>query len=301
MGFLDRWRAHRNDESAEAGDAEPSGADLELAPGGEDFPGHVFDALGVPPIVIGERIGGAILVVEKRTADGIVTVMTSGASRIPTDSGERVELAVEVVDGQQGAARVALMIVCEDMAAHRRVPPMGTPWRNDHPFLNGTRISAILATPSRWGAEFDDVRSPDGRLLGHVRTLRLLTDVEAVKAAHVGWDGLVAAAGSIEAFLDVTRDDAVAGGGLPGNRPAFVTKLHAQHPPRWVTYTGSSLESVTGLESDAFMDDPANHEIWSVESFLARYPHVSAFVQSARPGQTALFTDDSGAFTIEDD
>ena len=34
--------------------------------------------------------------------------MAAGVSRLPTDSGERVELAVEVLDGQQGAAQVAL-------------------------------------------------------------------------------------------------------------------------------------------------------------------------------------------------
>lgn len=296
MGFLDRRRKNRNTQ-----DADTESTDIPLTPGEDVFAGHVFDALDVPPTVISEPIGGSVLVVEKRAVNGVITVMTSGASRLPTDSGERVELAVEVVDGQQGAARVALAIVCDDIATRRRVPPMGVPWRNDQPFLNGTAISAIMATPSRWGTAFDDVRSPDGTIHGHVRTLRLLTDAEASAAGEVGWDGLVEAGGSIEAFLDVTRTDVVPGGGLPGNAPAFVTKLHAQHPPRWVTYTGTSLESVTGLESDAFMEDPANHEIWSVDTFLKRYPHVSTFVQSARPGQTALFTDDSGAFTLEED
>jgi len=300
MGFLDRWRQNK-------ADAAPGGADssVELGPGEDTFAGHVFDALGIDPVVIGEPIGGSVLVIEKRVANGPIVVMTSGASRLPTDSGEQVELAVEVVDGQQGAARVALSIVCDDIATHRRVPPVGVPWRNDQPFLNGTRISAILATPSRWGAPFDEVRSADGELRGHVRTLRLLTDAEAATASAIGWDALVEKAGSIDAFLDVTRDDVTRDDvaespGLPGNAPVFVTKLHAEHPPRWVTFTGGSLESVTGLESQEFMDDAANHEIWSVESFLARFPQVSRFAREAKPGQTALFTDDSGAYTIEE-
>ena len=265
------------------------------------FATHVFDALGVDPVVISEPIGGSVLVVEKRVANGPIIVMTSGASRLPTDSGEQVELAVEVVDGQQDAARVALGIVCDDIATNRRVPPMGVPWRNTQPFLNGTRISAMLATSSRWGATFDDVYSGDGTLRGHVRTLRLLTDAEASTAAGIGWEALTTQGGGIDAFLDITRDDVVAGTGLPGNAPVFVTKLHAEHPPRWVTFTGTSLQSVTGLESDAFMDDTANHEVWSVEAFLARFPQVATFARGATPGQTALFIDDSGVYTIEDD
>ncbi|KTR87620.1 3-octaprenyl-4-hydroxybenzoate carboxy-lyase [Microbacterium testaceum] len=297
MGFLDRWRQDKTDRDSSR-DAESS---VEREPGEGVFAGHVFDALRIDPVVIGEPIGGSVLVVEKRVPNGPILVMTSGASRLPTQSGEQVELAVEVIDGQQGAARVALSIVCDDIARNRRVPPVGVPWRNDQPFLNGTRISAILATPSRWGAPFDEVRSADGALRGHVRTLRLLTDAEAATASAIGWDALVEKAGTVDAFLDVTREDVVDNPGLPGNAPVFVTKLHAEHPPRWVTFTGGSLESVTGRESQDFMDDAANHEIWSVESFLARFPQVAGFVREAKPGQTALFTDASGAYTIEED
>jgi len=267
------------------------------------FPEHVFDALGIEPSVHTDRIGGMVTVVEKHPTDGPVVVMTAGASRLPTDTGERVELAVEVVDGQQGAARVALQIVCDDIAAHRRVPPVETPWRNSEPFLAGTRISAILATSSRWGSDFDDVRA-DGAVVGHVRTLRLLTDAEAAYAAAHGWPALVEAAGSVDALLDVTRDDTVVPGvaaGVPGNAPVLLSKLHADHPPRWVTFTGSELQSVTGLESEAYMDEPTNHEVWSVDSFLARFPWVEGFVRRARPGQTAVFVDASGDYRLEDD
>jgi len=298
MGFFDRRRQNKTGQGAAPAAAESS---VELAQGEGTFAGHVFDALGVDPVVIGEPIGGSVLVVEKRVPKGPILVMTSGASRLPTESGEQVELAVEVVEGQQGAARVALSIVCDDIARNRRVPPVDVPWRNDQPFLNGTRISAILATPSRWGAAFDEVRSADGTLRGHVRTLRLLTDAEAATATVIGWDALVEKGGGVDAFLDVTRGDVVESPGLPGNAPVFVTKFHAEHPPRWVTFTGDSLQSVTGLESQQFMDDPANHEIWSVDSFLVRFPQVAGFAGKARPGQTALFTDDSGAYTIEED
>lgn len=265
------------------------------------FPGHVFDALGEQPIMHPDPIGGAVRMVEKRPDCGPVTMMTSGASRLPTDSEESVELAVEVVDGQQGAARVALAIVCDDLAMNRRVPPVGTPWRNDEPFLRGTGISAILVTPSRWGAKFDEVRSEKGDLMGHVRTLRLLTDAEAAFVTANGWEALCEEAGSVDALLDVTRESVVGGGGVPGNAPVFLTKLHGEHPPRWVTFTGADLRSVTGLESDQYMDDPNNHEVWSTDSFVARYPRVGGFVQVARPGQTALFVDGSGEYVLEDD
>ncbi len=264
------------------------------------FPEHVFDSLGVDPTVQADLIGGAIRVVVKRPTDGPITMMTSGASRLPTDSGERVELAVEVVEGQGGPGRIALGIVCDDMATNRRVPPVGAPWRNSEPFLTDTRISAMMVTPSRWGASFDEVLSAEGAVVGHVRTLRLLTDAEASFASANGWEALVAAAGSVDALLDVTRDDAVAGGGVAGNAPVFLSKLHAEHPPRWITFTGRDLQSVTGLESDAYMDDAANHEVWSVDSFVARFPWVAGFVHHALPGQTALFADASEAYVLED-
>ena len=63
------------------------------------FPAHVFDALGVDPLVHPDPIGGTVRVVEKRPPGGPIVLMTSGASRLPTDSGERIELAVETVEG----------------------------------------------------------------------------------------------------------------------------------------------------------------------------------------------------------
>jgi hypothetical protein len=266
----------------------------------EAFPAHVFDSLGVDPLVQDELIGGMIRVVVKRPANGPITLMTLGASRLPIDSAEPVELAVEVLEGQEGAGRIALQIVCDDMASNRRVPPVGAPWRNSNAFLTGTRISAILVTPSRWGASFDDVRSAEGALVGYVRTLRMLTDAEASFASASGWDALVEAAGSVDALLDITRNDTVVGA-LRGNAPVFVTKLHAEHPPRWITFADGDLQSVTGLESDEYMDDSANHEIWSVDSFVARFPWVADFVRDARPGQTAFFADASSAYVLEDD
>lgn len=265
------------------------------------FPHHVFDALGAEPLVHETRIGGSVMVVEKRPENGPITLITAGASKIPTDSGEAVELAVEVLEGQQGAGVIALRIVCDDIAQHRRVPPVGTPWRNTEPFLRGTAISAILATGSRWGTAFDEVRAEDGELVGHVRTLRLLTDAEAGVVAADGYEALHDQAGSEEALLDVTRADAVAPSGVPTNMPVFLSKLHAEHPPRWVTFTGQDLQSVTGLESEEYMADTANHEIWAAGTFAERFPFVADFLRTARAGQTALFTDDSGEFTIEDD
>lgn len=179
--------------------------DIPLAGGDDDFPTHVFEALGVPPLPFDDRIGGSVMVVEKRPEGGPVTIMTSGVSRLPTSSGERVELAVEVVEGQQGAALIALRIVCDDIAINRRVPPVGVPWRNREPFLTGTAITAIVAGGSRWGAEFDDVRDASGTTIGHVRTLRLLTDPEAEVVATHGWPALVTSTGSVDALLDVMR------------------------------------------------------------------------------------------------
>ncbi|WP_285034971.1 suppressor of fused domain protein [Plantibacter sp. ME-Dv--P-095] len=189
-------------------------SDVPLVPGENAFPLHIFDALGLDPVVFKDRIGGSVMVIEKRPEDGPVTILTSGVSRLETDSGERIELAVEVVDGQQGAAMVALRIVINEIATNRRVPPVLAPWRNGTPFLNGTAISALLVTPSRWGASFDEIRNEAGQVVGHVRTLRLLTDGEAAVAGERGWDALVAEVGSVDALLDVERGERVGNSGV---------------------------------------------------------------------------------------
>jgi hypothetical protein len=265
------------------------------------FPEHVFDALGVPPHPFQERLSGEVMVVAKQPEDGPLTIMTAGASRLPVDSGEPVELAVEVLPGHEGAALAALEIVVDDMLQHRRVPPVGAPWRNSEPFLKGTQISALLVTPSRWGAAFDDVLEADGTPAGHVRTLRLLTDAEAEFASQRGWNELVAQAGGMDALLDVLRTSTVQPRtGVP-NVPVFLSKLHAKHPPRWVTFTGADLRSVTGLESEEYMDDASNHEVISAQTFVNRFPFVTEFVSGARTGQTALFVDQSGRFVLEEE
>lgn len=227
----------------------------------EAFPRHVFDALGVDPRPFTDKIRGDIMVVDKAPPAGPRTIMTLGASRLPTDSDESVELAVEVLDGQEGAAFVA----------------------------------------------FDEVREPDATLAGHVRTLRLLTDAEDDYVQARGWDGLVAAAGSVDALLDARGSSAVgneaAGGArtMAGEIPVFLSKLHEAHPPRWVTFAGADLRSVVGLEPPEYMNDFSNHEVISRSEFVHRFPFVADFVNAARPGQTGFFADQSGAFVIEDD
>lgn len=282
--------------------------DIPLVQGDAALPNHVYDALGVPPTASLGKIGGSVQVIEKRPAEGPITLLTSGASRIPTDSGEKVELAVEVVDGQQGAGMVALRIVCDDMANNRRVPPVGAPWRNNAPLLADTEISAIMVTPSRWGPDFDEVVAGDRIVVGRVRTLRLLTDAEATLAGAHGWDALVAEAGSIDALLDVTRSSTVSASTAESadddrlaHLPVFLSKFHAQYPPRWLTFAGGDFRSVTGMESPEYMADPSNHEVWTVSTYRARFPWTERFIRAAKPGQTALFTGVTGDYVLEDD
>lgn len=182
-----------------------------LSPGSNAFPEHVFTILGEGLQVQEKRIGGAIMVAAGTVNDGPRTLMTAGASRLPTDDGNHVELAVEVAPDQDGAAVIAMQHVCNDIFTNRRTPPVESPWRNPEPFLTGTQINSIVATGSRWGAEFDEVREPDGSLVGHVRTLRLLTDAEAQFVTEHGWAALVEHAGSLDALLDVERESTVAG------------------------------------------------------------------------------------------
>ena len=219
---------------------------LPLVPSEEAFPLHVFDAFGQEPAVYQERIGGSVLVVEKHPENGPITIMTSGVSRFATDTGERVELAVEVLDGQQGAAVVALRIVCDDIAVNRRVPPVGVPWRNSEPFLKGTGISAIVATDSRWGSPFDEVRNQAG-VVGHVRTLRLLTDEEAGVVASQRWNALLNLIGSVDALLDVTRSGLQPG--VPQIQPPAVPQPTVA--PQTIAPTGFQAVTTTRVPGAA--------------------------------------------------
>ncbi|ROR97280.1 suppressor of fused protein SUFU [Salana multivorans] len=324
---------------------------LPLAEPDESFPLHVWNAFGVTPRVLTEKIGGSVMVVAKTPPDqdegGPVTVMTAGVGRLPVDGALPVELAVEVPPGQEGAALVALRIVANDVATRRRVPPVDTPWRNGTPFLSGTQIAAIVATTSRWGASFDEVRNPAGELVGHVRTLRLITDPEAAVMAAEGWAGLLARAGSIDALLDVQRTSTVpAPGGAPvtgaGNRaentrnarnarptgaaspvggpptpvndagatgttdarsrmPVMLSRLHAQHPPRWLQLApDGSFRSFTGAETAEYTADAANVEVTSLADYVRRFPWTEPFTLVARPGQTARYDDASGRYTLAD-
>lgn len=277
--------------------------------GHDAFPAHVFDVFGTEPRVFADRIGGSVMVVEKHPPNGPITVMTSGVSRIPVDSGEPVEFAVEVVDGQQGAAFVALQMACDRLAHERRAPTVGTTWRASGLILGGTEISAMVATGSRWGSQFDDVRH-EGQVVGHVLTLRLLTDAEAAVVEKESWAALVERVG-VDALLDVERgrtgERRSAGGPGAGTErdigkiPVVLSKLHEQHPPRWVTFMGGRIASVTGYESDEYMQDPTKHEVWIGAQYVQRFPWVERFLREGRDGQTALFTDASGDYTLEDD
>ncbi len=82
--------------------------------------------------------------------------------------------------------------------------------------------------------------------------------------------------------------------------PVFLSKLHSEHPPRWVTVHADRLESVTGFESPEYMAEATNHEVWSVSHFVGDFPFVRGFLNEVQPGQTARFDDVSGKYTLDD-
>ncbi|KPG26231.1 hypothetical protein [Mycobacteroides immunogenum] len=275
--------------------------DRALRVGDERIARHVFDALDIKPLVLQERVGGSVMVLEKPSAP-FSTIMTAGVARLPVDDGLPVELAVEVLPDQVGAALVTLQIVCDDIATKRRTPPIETPWCNDKPFLNGTRIYAIAATTSRHGAAFDTIRRSDGTPIGKVLTLRMLTAAESRVFAKRGWHGLAEAAGGADNLLDVTRSDAARPTILEVDGPMIVSKLHHQYPPRWITVGENDMyTSVTGRESQEYMDDPTNHEVTTRSAFAAKFPWIHEFLTTAAPNDIARFDDTSGAYTLEHD
>lgn len=77
------------------------------------------------------------------------------------------------------------------------------------------------------------------------------------------------------------------------NKPVVLSMLHSEHPSRWVTITGRGLASVTGFESEVYLADSANREIWAVASFVDRFSScriscVRAMSAKRRDSTTAL-------------
>lgn len=108
--------------------------------------------------------------------------------------------------------------------------------------------------------------------------------------------------GETDNLLDVTRPDVTRPTLEEVDGPVIVTKLHAQHPPRWITAEADgTYTSVTGFESQEYMDDAANHEFWTRSSLAARFPWVGGFLTAATRNDVARFDDASGAYTLERD
>ncbi|WP_396910376.1 3-octaprenyl-4-hydroxybenzoate carboxy-lyase [Mycolicibacterium sp.] len=197
---------------------------------------------------------------------------------------------------------MALRIVCNDITTNRRKPPVDIPWCNAESFLVGTRIFALAATASRHGDAFDTILSDDDAPIETVLTHRLLTLAELRLLAKRGRDGLVEAGRNRQSARrhPPGRHPAHSREGVDG--PVIVTKLHAQHPPRWITAEADgTYTSVTGFESQEYMEDAANHEFWTRSSLAARFPWVGGFLTAATPNDVARFDDASGAYTLERD
>lgn len=108
--------------------------------------------------------------------------------RVPAGSDERAELAVEVVDGKQGAAVVGLRFICGEI---------------DTLFLKGMAVYALELTPSQCGESCDEIREEGRQVVGHMRTLRMLINGEAVLVAERGSDALIEAVESASVLLNV--------------------------------------------------------------------------------------------------
>lgn len=62
------------------------------------------------------------------------------------------------------------------------------------------------------------------------------------------------------------------------------------------TYT-----STIGRESQEYMDDSTNHEIWNRSTLATKFSMVSEFLTAAAPNDVARFDDTSSAYTLERD
>ncbi|AUN38795.1 hypothetical protein [Tsukamurella tyrosinosolvens] len=269
-------------------------------------PGHLTRVYGASVARFEPLFEGAVEV-EVRAHDGMQrrrTVTTDGLSVIV--DGVPVELAVEVsAKDQVGTAAVAISTVARDIVDNRRRPPLEVVSRLPRPLVEGTRLRAIIASGSRFGADADVIVESAGDRVVQVVTLRLLTWAEANVVDDRGWNAFLTTVGSPDEVLDTQRvtDAARPTVAELGNLPILVSKQHYDHPPRFVGLMDVdgrlTFTSTTGRESPEYMADPSNREIWGINSYLQDFPWVESFITTAAPGDDAVFTDQSGDFAWE--
>lgn len=266
--------------------AAPDDEGFELLPGRPEFIDAVFDTFGEERVELETLGGGAVRLIGFERGDAM-SVVTVGLHRVPLSKGEAVELVCDAPKDAVGAALVTLGIAVERLVHSRRAPESRRPWINEVPYLEGTKISAMVVDER----DVATVRDAAGALLGRLRRVVLLTNVEARFVAEHGLDALP---GGPDALRDVERDDLVGTKELQvPDVPCLVSSLLDDRPARWIEVDLEGRFVALSLDEDEeFLDEIDNFAIWSVRTLIEKNPSLREFVLTAVPGDCARLTDD---------
>ena len=287
-----------DDPTDPRGSAAPSGPDggFALLSGRSEYVDRIFADLGHQLSELDSLGGGAVRIVGFER-DGYMTAATVGLHRVPLDAGEPAELTCDAPAGTPGAAVVTLGIAAERVVQTRRSLEPGKVWINEVPYLQGSTISAMLVPdddPHRTA-----VRDASGAVLGHVRRVVMLTNVEA---RYVAEHGLAALPGDDEALRNPHRADLVGIDRLQVQPvPCIVSKLLREQPARWVEVDHEGRFAALAMtETPEYLESPDNVEVWSLRTLVEKNPGLREFAVTAVPGDCARLTEDGWVAARQD-
>ncbi|WP_040159175.1 suppressor of fused domain protein [Nigerium massiliense] len=272
-------------------DAAAQGGPFALLPGDGAYVDRLFAEFGAQAVEL-ESIGGGAVRLLGFEHEGYLTVATLGLHRVPLDEGEPAELTCDADLDTVGAAVVTLRVAAEHVVVSRRALVPGRVLVNEVPYLEGSTISGLVALDE---GEASAVRSADGQVAGRLHRVVMLTNVEARYVAAYGLDALPERADAA-ALRNPERPDLVSVDDLPiPDVPVIVSRMLDDQPARWVEvdYAGRYV-ALTMAESDAFLDDPANLDVWPLARLVERNPGLREFAVSAVPGDCIRYSDDDG-------
>ena len=276
-------------------------ADDGLRAGDVSFARHFARLFATEPEFVGEPIEGTIAVA-RYVHNGIASLVTLGLERVPLPDDARIELLCEVVEDQASAAEVAVRIAAQRVLGLLGDPagPMepGDVWINSVPFLADTRIQGLVAVDAQWSGRDQTVYDEQGRAVGWINEIVMLTTTEAKRLALDGVVPLLEAASSNPTVrFDVLRDDMVEAPAPLPDRPCAITRAAVEHGVRWLQCDADGRYLAIHLgESPEYLADPANFESAPLSHVVAGVPDLRGFAMRAEPGEYAMLDGETWTF-----
>lgn len=274
--------------------------------GDTSFARHFARLFSSEPALLGDTVAaddaGVEIAIVRYVHNGIASVATLGLERVRLPGDARVELLCEVVEPHAAAAEVAVRIALERVLGRLRgeVGPImpGEVWLNQVPFLTGTRIQGLVAVDASWSGRDQTVRDEDGREIGMVNEVVMLTKNEAKRVAIDGLVPLLEASNAHPAArFDVLRDDLV---DPPEPLPAvhcWISRAAVEHGVRWLQCDADGGFLAINLSETADeLADADLYELAPLNAVVAGVPDLRGFAARAGPGRYAMLEGDAWVF-----